>query len=147
MDLTDVRQSANHRKSRKRVGRGVGSGCGKTSGRGHKGCGARAGGGARPLREGGQTPIYRRLPKVGFSNVRFAKRFVVVNVGDLSGFEANTEITPELLQKVGLVGKILGGVKILGTGELEVALKISAHKFSETAMKKIRDAGGEVKEL
>jgi len=144
MDLTDVRQSANRRKSRKRVGRGIGSGHGKTSGRGHKGCGARAGGGARLLTEGGQMPMYRRLPKVGFSNARFAKRFVVVNVGDLEEcFEKGDVVDVGELRKRRLVqGQRDMKVKILGDGELTKSLTVKVDRFSKSAEKKITAAGG-----
>ncbi len=130
-------------KERKRVGRGIGSGTGKTSGRGHKGQNARSGGGVRPGFEGGQMPLFRRLPKRGFTNV-FAKEIETVNVADLNRFDADTEVTPELLFEAGLVkkSKAKDGVKILGDGELEKALTVKANFFSKSAVEKIESAGG-----
>jgi len=148
MNLREIREMplGNHR--RKRVGRGTGSGHGKTSGRGHKGRNARAGGrhGFAGY-EGGQTPFFRRLPKRGFSNAPFRLEFATVNVGDLNGFPAGTEITPESLLKSGIIRKLRAGLKILGDGALDVPLKVSAHRFSSAAAEKIKEAGGEVKKL
>ncbi|MEW6378833.1 MAG: 50S ribosomal protein L15 [bacterium] len=143
MNLSQLKPAEGSKKYRKRVGRGSGSGHGKTSCRGHKGQNARAGGGVRRGFEGGQMPLQRRLPKRGFHNL-FGKEYALVNVSALEGFEQGTTITPaELIQK-GLVKKILNGVKILGDGELHKSLKVKAHKFSKTAIEKIRTAGGEV---
>ncbi len=132
-------------KAKKRLGRGIGSGLGKTSGKGHKGQNARAGKGTRVGFEGGQTPLFQRLPKRGFTNV-FKKQFAEINVSDLARFEADTVVTPELLFSEGLVkkGKAIDGVKVLGNGELEVKLTVKANKFSKTAAEKIEAAGGKV---
>lgn len=148
MNLREIKQeiSLNQRKA-KRFGRGPRSGHGKTSGRGHKGAKARAGHSGQNGYEGGQTPLFRRLPKRGFSNDPFRLEYAVINVGDLNGYPAGTEITPDVLMKSGKVRKLLNGLKILGSGALDVPLKVSAHKFSESAAQKIREAGGEVKEL
>ncbi|NLY08364.1 MAG: 50S ribosomal protein L15 [Tissierellia bacterium] len=130
-------------KAKKRLGRGIGSGTGKTSGKGHKGQNARSGGGVRPGFEGGQMPLFRRLPKRGFTNV-FAKQVAAINLGALNCFEANTEVTPELLFETGLIkkSKAADGVKILGQGELEKALTVKANFFSKSAVEKIESAGG-----
>lgn len=122
----------------KRVGRGIGSGLGGTAGKGHKGQLARTGGKVRRGFEGGQTPMHRRLPKFGFSNVDFATEYSIVNVGQLEALSG--EVNPEVLVKLGLAGK--GLVKILGNGELKKALTVKAHKFSESAKKAIESAGG-----
>ncbi len=125
----------------KRVGRGIGSGNGKTSGKGHKGQKARSGGGVRPGFEGGQMPLYRRLPKRGFNNI-FAKEYVTINVEVLERFENGTEVTAELLKETGVISKILDGVKILGRGELTKKLNVKVAKFSASAAEKIEKAGG-----
>ena len=132
-------------KSRKRLGRGIGSGLGKTSGRGHKGQNARSGGGVRPGFEGGQMPLFRRLPKRGFTNI-FAKEFAIVNVEQLNRFDDNTVVTPDLLFEEGLVkkSKATDGIKILGNGEISTKITVQAHKFSKTAAEKIEAAGGKV---
>lgn len=132
-------------KSRKRLGRGIGSGLGKTSGKGHKGQNARSGGGVRPGFEGGQMPLFRRLPKRGFTNI-FAKDFATINIEQLNRFDENTVITPELLIQEGLVkkNKTNNGIKILGNGDLTVKITVQAHKFSKTATEKIEAAGGKV---
>lgn len=142
MKLHELKPAEGSKSVRKRVGRGIGSGLGKTSGRGHKGQKARSGGGVRPGFEGGQNPLYRRLPKRGFSNARFRKEYAIVNLEQLNGFAAGTEVTPELLVERGLVKNVKDGVKILGDGELKVALTIKAHKFSQSAIAKIEAAGG-----
>ncbi|MCI9041764.1 50S ribosomal protein L15 [Dubosiella newyorkensis] len=136
-------QSLNPRTSRKRVGRGPGSGLGKTSGRGQKGQKARSGGGVRLGFEGGQTPIARRLPKRGFTNFN-RKEYAIVNVKDLNRFDDGTNVTPALLIESGLVKKELNGVKILGEGELTKKLTVSAAKFSKSAQEAIENAGGKV---
>ncbi len=128
--------------SRKRRGRGAGSGLGKTSGRGHKGQNARSGGGVRPGFEGGQNPLYRRVPKRGFNNDRFATVFAIVNLDQLNRFDAGTEVTPELLLNEGILKNPKDGIKILGNGDLNVQLTVKAHKFSESAVEKIQAAGG-----
>lgn len=143
MNLSQLKPAEGSKKNRKRVGRGSGSGHGKTSCRGHKGQKARAGGGMHRGFEGGQMPLQRRLPKRGFHNV-FKKEYALVNLSALEQFADGTVITPvELIQK-GLVKKPLDGVKILGNGDLNKPLTIKAHKFSKTAVEKIRSAGGEV---
>ncbi len=141
MKLNELQPAPGSRTERKRVGRGTGSGTGKTSGRGHKGQNARSGGGVRPGFEGGQNPIYRRLPKRGFTNPT-RKEYAVVNLDTLNRFAEGTEVTPELLVEQGVVKDLKSGVKILGNGELSAKLTIKAHKFSETAAEKIRAAGG-----
>ena len=128
--------------ARKRVGRGPGSGTGKTSGKGHKGQNARSGGGVRPGFEGGQLPLFRRLSKRGFNNYEFRTVYATVNVGDLERFEEGTTVTKELLVEVGLVKKELDGIKVLGNGELNKKLTVKADKFSSTAKAKIENVGG-----
>lgn len=131
------------RKSRKRVGRGPGSGLGKTSGRGQKGQKARSGGGVRLGFEGGQTTLARRLPKRGFTNFN-RKEYAVINVSDLNRFEDGTHVTPELLKSEGILKKQLAGVKILGNGTLEKKLTVTAAKFSKSAEEAIVKAGGTI---
>ena len=128
--------------NRKRIGRGPGSGTGKTSGKGHKGQNARSGGGVRPGFEGGQLPLYRRLSKRGFNNYNFRTVYATVNVSDLEQFDEGTVVDAELLKKVGLVNKELDGIKVLGNGELTKKLTVKANKFSETAKQKIENVGG-----
>lgn len=134
-------QPVGTRKRPKRVGRGIGSGHGKTAGRGHKGQKARAGGGVRRGFEGGQMPLVRRLPKRGFTNI-FKKKFSLVNVKQLERFAPGTLVTPDLLQQEGMVRDIKDGVKILGDGELSSPLTVRAHAFSASAVRKIEAAGG-----
>lgn len=141
MKLHDLKPAEGSRKNRKRVGRGIGSGHGKTSGRGHKGQNARSGGGVRPGFEGGQTPIYRRLPKRGFKNPN-RKEYAIVNLSTLNRFEEGTEVTPALLKNAGVVKNFKDGLKILGDGELTVKLHVKAHKFSKSAQEKITAVGG-----
>ncbi|WP_438435303.1 50S ribosomal protein L15 [Gorillibacterium sp. sgz500922] len=126
----------------KRIGRGLGSGTGKTAGKGHKGQKARSGGGVRPGFEGGQNPLYRRLPKRGFKNINRVE-YAVINLADLNAFEAETVVTPELLLETGLVKNPKDGIKILGNGELTVKLTVKANKFSASAVEKIQAAGGQ----
>lgn len=142
MKLNELRPAPGARHARKRVGRGTGSGMGKTSTRGHKGQLARSGGGKGPQFEGGQTPLVRRLPKRGFHNV-FHQGFVVVNVGDLERFEAGTTVTPEVLREARVVRKA-GKVKVLGDGELTKALTVKVDAVSKSAAEKIAQAGGKV---
>lgn len=144
MKLNELKYLEGSKKDIKRLGRGSSSGTGKTSGKGHKGQNARSGGGVRPGFEGGQLPLYRRLPKRGFSNSMFKKTYSVINVSDLNVFENETEVTPELLKEMGVVKKELSGVKILGNGTLEKKLTVRAHKFSSVAKEKIEAAGGKV---
>ena len=130
-------------KSIKRLGRGTGSGQGKTAGRGQDGQKSRSGGGVRPGFEGGQMPLYRRIPKRGFTNI-FAKEYVTVNVSELNRFEDDKVVTPEVLLSEGMIKKINDGVKILGNGEINKKLTVKAHKFSKAAAEKIEAAGGKV---
>ena len=129
-------------KERKRLGRGVGSGTGKTSGKGHKGQNARSGGGVRPGFEGGQLPLFRRLPKRGFSNADFKVRYAVINLSDLNRFEDGAVVTPEILKEMGLVKSQLDGIKVLGNGTLEKKVNVKAHKFSSVAKEQIEKMGG-----
>ncbi|MDC3417814.1 50S ribosomal protein L15 [Aquibacillus salsiterrae] len=130
------------RKKRNRVGRGMSSGNGKTSGRGQKGQNSRSGGGVRPGFEGGQMPLFQRLPKRGFTNIN-RKDFAIVNLDALNKFEDGTEVTPELLIETGVVSKLKSGVKILGNGAIEKKLTVKAHKFSASAKEAIEAAGGQ----
>lgn len=141
MRLDELQPAEGSKFAPKRVGRGIGSGTGKTSGKGHKGQNARSGGGVRPGFEGGQMPLYRRLPKRGFNNI-FAKQYVTINVSDLERFENGTEVTAELLKETGVVSKTLDGIKILGRGELTKKLTVKAAKFTASASEKIEKAGG-----
>ena len=125
----------------KRKGRGHGSGNGKTAGKGHKGQKARSGGGVRPGFEGGQMPLYRRLPKRGFVNI-FAKEFVEVKVENLNVFENGTEITAQMLKEAGVIKKIKDGITVLGNGDLNKKLTVKAAKFTASAKSKIEAAGG-----
>jgi large subunit ribosomal protein L15 len=144
MKLHELRPAKGSTKNRKRLGRGTATGQGKTAGRGQKGQKSRSGGGVRPGFEGGQMPLYRRLPIRGFNNARFAKVYTEVNVDRLNIFEDNTEVTPELLKEKGVIKKIQDGVKILGNGELNKKLIVKAHKFSKSAAEKIEANGGKV---
>lgn len=142
MRLEDLAPAPGSTHAKKRIGRGTGSGQGCTSGKGHKGQKARAGGGVRPGFEGGQTPLHRRLPqRRGFRNIN-RKEFAIVNLADLDRFEAGTEVTPELLKQSGLINDVMDGVKILGEGEITKALTVCAHKFSKSAEEKLKTAGG-----
>lgn len=141
MKLHELSPSPGSRKERKRVGRGPSSGTGKTSGRGHKGQNARSGGGVRPGFEGGQNPLYRRLPKRGFVNPT-RKEYAVVNIEDLNSLPAGTEVTPEFLMTNGVVKNAKSGIKVLGNGEVTVKLTVKANKFSQSAVEKIEGAGG-----
>ncbi|MBE6065067.1 50S ribosomal protein L15 [Clostridium cochlearium] len=143
MKLHELKPAERSRKSPKRVGRGTGSGLGKTSARGQNGQNARSGGGVRPGFEGGQMPLYRRLPKRGFTNI-FAKKYTAINVDRLNIFEDDTVVTPELLIEKGVISKLYDGVKILGNGELDKKLIVKATKFSKAAAEKIEAAGGKV---
>ncbi|HWO94791.1 MAG TPA: 50S ribosomal protein L15 [Bacillus sp. (in: firmicutes)] len=141
MKLHELKPAEGSRKERNRVGRGTGSGNGKTAGKGHKGQNARSGGGVRPGFEGGQTPLFRRLPKRGFTNIN-RKDFAIVNVDTLNRFEDGTEVTPELLIETGVVSNAKDGIKILGKGTLGKKLTVKANKFSSTAKEAIEAAGG-----
>lgn len=142
MKLHELRPSEGAFKTSKRLGRGTGSGLGKTSGKGHKGQNARSGGGVRPGFEGGQLPLFRRLPKRGFSNAMFKVEYATINVSDLEKFENGAVVTPELLKEMGILKKQLAGVKVLGNGELTKKLTVKANKFSQTAIEKIEAIGG-----
>lgn len=141
MKLNEMAYTEGARRERKRIGRGHGSGNGKTAGKGNKGQNARSGGGVRLGFEGGQTPLARRLPKRGFTNFN-RKEYAIVNVESLNVFENETVVTPELLKEVGLVRKELDGIKILGEGELTKKLTVQANKFSTSASTAIEQAGG-----
>ena len=142
MKLHELNPSEGAFKTRKRVGRGPGSGLGKTSGKGHKGQNARSGGGVRPGFEGGQLPLFRRLPKRGFSNAPFKTRYAVINLSDLNKFEDGAVITPELLKEMGILKNQLDGVKVLAKGTLEKKLTVKANKFSDKAKQEIEAKGG-----
>ena len=141
MKLNELKYVEGARSTTKRLGRGQGSGQGKTAGKGNKGQNARSGGGVAIGFEGGQTPLWRRLPKRGFSNIN-RKEYAIVNVGSLNKFDNGTEITPTILKNSGLVKQSRDGVRILGQGKLEKTLTVKAHKFSKSAVKAIEDAGG-----
>ncbi|MDI6792920.1 MAG: 50S ribosomal protein L15 [bacterium] len=143
MKLNELRPSKGSKKAKKRVGRGTGSGKGKTSGRGHKGQLARSGGKSRRGFEGGQMPLARRVPKRGFTSLK-KKLYAVVNVEDLNQFEPETLITPDVLQASGLIKQTQNGVKILGKGDLKVPLMVEIDWMSEGAKEKILSAGGSV---
>ena len=141
MKLHELERNVGATHSKKRVGRGSGSGLGKTSGRGQKGQKARSGVSINPVFEGGQSPLYRRLPKRGFKNALFKTRYTTVNVEELNVFEDGTVVTPALLKDKRIIRKTLDGVKILGNGKLEKKLTIQANKFSNSALEKIKEAG------
>ena len=141
MKLHELQPAAGSTSATKRLGRGIGSGLGKTSGKGHKGAKARSGGGKRPGFEGGQMPMYRRIPKRGFHNP-FRVEYATINVGRLEIFENGTVVTAETLKEAGLISKVMDGVKILGNGELTKKLTVEAAKFSDTAKEKIEALGG-----
>ena len=143
MKLHELKPAAGARKDKTRVGRGTGSGCGKTSGRGHKGQKARSGGGVRPGFEGGQMPIYRRLPKRGFKNI-WRKEFAEVNVETLNLFDDNTTVDAVVLVEAGILKNVLDGVRILGNGEITKKLNVKAQGFTKSAKEKIEAAGGTV---
>jgi large subunit ribosomal protein L15 len=146
MKLHELKPANGARRTRKRIGRGPGSGSGKTSGRGDKGQKSRSGYSAKRGFEGGQMPLHRRLPKRGFVNI-FRTVFRTVNVARLNGFEEGAVVTPETMQQAGLLRKGAGDVKVLGNGEINVALTVKAHKFSKAAAHKIEAAGGKVELL
>ena len=139
--LNELKPVAGARHSRKRIGRGTGSGHGKTAGKGNKGQNARSGGGVRPGFEGGQSPLFQRLPKRGFQNIN-RKEYAIVNLCDLNVFDNGTVVTPDLLIDAKIIKDIKSGVKILGCGTLEKKLTIKAHKFSASASEEIKRAGG-----
>ncbi len=141
MKLNELQYEVGARHVSKRIGRGQGSGNGKTAGKGHKGQNARSGGGVAIGFEGGQNPLWRRLPKRGFTNFT-RKEYAIINVEALNVFETGTEVTPELLKECGLVKKQLDGIRVLGNGTLEKALTVKASKFSKKALEAIEAAGG-----
>lgn len=141
MKLHELKYNEGARRPRKRVGRGHGAGSGKTAGRGHKGQNARSGGGVPLGFEGGQTPLFKRIPKRGFKNIN-RQEFAVVNLEDLNRFEDGTEVTIALLQEAGLVKKTLDGVKVLGQGKLEKKLTVQVNAFSASAANEIKKLGG-----
>ncbi len=147
MKLNTLKPAFGATKKDKRVGRGPGSGHGKTSCRGGKGQTARSGGSIPPHFEGGQMPLVRRIPKRGFKNALFKKEYEIVNIDTLNMFEADTEVTPELLLQYNIIKGNKEGVKILGEGELSVKLNVKAHKFSKSAVEKIEKAGGKAEVL
>lgn len=141
MKLHELERNIGATHAKKRVGRGSGSGLGKTSGRGQKGQKARSGGSINPVFEGGQLPLYRRIPKRGFSNDMFKTRYAVINLDALNVFEDGTVVTPALLKEAGIIKNQLDGIKVLGNGKLEKKLTIQANKFSNSAIEKIKEAG------
>ena len=141
MKLSELSPAPGSVKEKFRKGRGHASGNGKQAGRGHKGQNARTGGGVRPGFEGGQMPLYRRLPKRGFTNI-FAKKYIEVNLSALNAFEEGSVVTAELLKNMGIISKVCDGVVILGNGEIEKKLTVKAAKFTKSAQEKIVAAGG-----
>lgn len=146
MKLHELKPAEGSRQTRKRIGRGIGSGTGKTAGKGHKGQNARSGGGVRPGFEGGQNPLYRRLPKRGFTNIS-RKEYAVINVEQLNRFDDGDEVNLDVLESSGLIKSVKDGIKILGNGELTKKLNVTAHIFSKSAAEKIKAAGGNVTEV
>lgn len=146
MKLHELKPAEGAKKAPKRVGRGTGSGLGRNSGKGEKGQNSRSGGGVRLGFEGGQMPLFRRIPKRGFTNI-FAKEYVAINVDRLNVFENGTEVTPEVLLERRVVSKLCDGIKILGDGELTKNLTVKATKFSKKAAEKIEAAGGKIEVL
>ncbi len=144
MKLNELKFNKNSKQAVKRLGRGSSSGTGKTSGKGHKGQKARSGGGINPVFEGGQSPLYRRIPKKGFSNAKFKTVYSTINVEDFNSFDDGARITPELLKDMNIIKNQLSGIKVLGNGELTKKVTVSAHKFSKIAKQKIEEAGGKV---
>ncbi len=142
MKLHELKPAEGSRRNRKRVGRGIGSGTGKTSGRGHDGQNARSGGGVRLGFEGGQIPLFQRLPKRGFTNIN-RKDYAIVNLDTLNRFEEGTEVTPEMLLETGVISNAKSGIKILGNGTLDKKITVKANKFSASAKEAIEKAGGQ----
>ena len=148
MKLHQIAPAPNSTPKAKRLGRGIGSGLGKTSGKGTKGQNSRSGGGVRPGFEGGQMPLIRKLPRRGFNNKNFDKVYNVINVEDLNNFEENTVVTVELLKEKNMISKVAPyGLKVLGNGKLDKKLTVKASKFSETAIQKITKVGGQAEVL
>ena len=146
MNLSNLKPAKGSQKARKRVGRGPGSGHGKTSCRGHKGQNSRSGGGAPLGFEGGQMPLTRRLPKRGFTNI-FKKRYALINITDLANFDKDSIVDASALVEKGLVGKVYDGIKLLGNGEIDKPINLKVHKWSKAAMDKIVAAGGKIEEV
>ena len=147
MKLHELERNTLAKHERRRVGRGMGSGLGKTSGRGEKGQKARSGVSIKATFKGGQLPLYRRLPKRGFSNSDFKIKYATINVSDLENFEDGTVVTPELLKECGILKNQLDGVKVLGDGEITKKLTVKAHKFSKTAISKLENSGSKIEVL
>lgn len=143
MKIEDLKPAPGSRKRKKRVGRGIGSGHGKTSTRGHKGQKARSGGAKGPGFEGGQMPLQRRLPKRGFTNAPFRKEYAIINLKDIEKLGLS-EVSPEILLERGVIKELKNGLKVLGEGEIKRPLKIRAHAFSKSALEKLKAAGSEV---
>ena len=141
MKLNELQRNIGATHAKKRVGRGSGSGLGKTSGKGQKGQKARSGGSINPVFEGGQLPLFRRIPKRGFKNYNFRTRYAVINLDSLNRFDEGTVVTPALLKETGIIKNQLDGVKVLGNGTLEKKLTIQANKFSASALEKIKESG------
>ena len=141
MKLHELENNIGATHAKKRVGRGSGSGLGKTSGKGQKGQKARSGGSINPVFEGGQLPLFRRIPKRGFKNYNFRTRYAVINLDSLNRFDEGTVVTPALLKETGIIKNQLDGVKVLGNGTLEKKLTIQANKFSASALEKIKESG------
>ena len=141
MKLENLPKNEGSTHKSKRVGRGPGSGLGKTSGRGENGQKSRSGASITAVFEGGQTPLFRRLHKRGFTNAKFKVRYATINVGDLNRFKDGEVITPELLKELGIVKKQLSGIKVLGNGTLEKKVTVKAHRFTQSALKKIEESG------
>ena len=141
MELNNLPKNAGSTHRGKRVGRGPGSGLGKTSGRGENGQKSRSGASIPAVFEGGQTPLFRRLHKRGFSNAKFKVRYATINVSDLNKFKDGEVITPELLKEKGIVKKQLSGIKVLGNGTLDKKVTVKAHRFTQSALKKIEESG------
>lgn len=141
MKLHELEKNIGATHAKKRVGRGLGSGLGKTSGKGQKGQKARSGGSINPVFEGGQLPLFRRIPKRGFKNYNFRTRYAVINLDSLNRFDEGTVVTPALLKETGIIKNQLDGVKVLGNGTLEKKLTIQANKFSASALEKIKESG------
>ena len=142
MKLHELEKNIGATHAKKRVGRGPGSGIGKTSGKGQKGQKARSGGSINPVFEGGQLPLFRRLPKRGFKNYNFRTRYAVINLDSLNRFEEGTVVTPALLKETGIIKNQLDGIKVLGNGTLEKKVNVKAHKFSSVAKEQIEKMGG-----
>lgn len=143
MNLNELKYNKGARSTTKRLGRGQGSGQGKTAGKGHKGQNARSGGGVAIGFEGGQTPLYKRIPKRGFTNINRLE-YAIVNLSDLNKFEEGTTVTPELLKETGMIKKQLDGIKVLGNGALEKKINVTCNKISKSAQEAIEKVGGKV---